>query len=154
MAQPKAYFLTWTTYGTWLPGDERNWVDGKDSGPSVPYKAPNARLREAMMDSMAEDPVRLTPVERRLVADSIAESCRIKGWDLHALAVQSNHVHVVLCAAGTSPDRTMAHLKAYATRSLRACGSGHDKHWTRHGSTRWINTDASLAAAVAYVRNQ
>jgi hypothetical protein len=22
-ADPLAYFLTWTTYGTWLPGDER-----------------------------------------------------------------------------------------------------------------------------------
>jgi len=22
-----AYFITWTTYGTWLPGDERCWVD-------------------------------------------------------------------------------------------------------------------------------
>jgi hypothetical protein len=21
--EPLAYFLTWTTYGTWLPGDER-----------------------------------------------------------------------------------------------------------------------------------
>lgn len=24
---PIAYFLTWVTYGTWLPGDERGWVD-------------------------------------------------------------------------------------------------------------------------------
>ena len=24
---PLAYFLTWPTYGTWLPGDERGWVD-------------------------------------------------------------------------------------------------------------------------------
>jgi hypothetical protein len=22
---PLAYFLIWTTYGTWLPGDERGW---------------------------------------------------------------------------------------------------------------------------------
>jgi hypothetical protein len=27
MADPLAYFLTWTTYGTWLPGDERGWVE-------------------------------------------------------------------------------------------------------------------------------
>ena len=26
---PLAYFLTWTTYGSWLPGDERGWVDGR-----------------------------------------------------------------------------------------------------------------------------
>ena len=22
---PIAYFLTWTSYGTWLPGDDRGW---------------------------------------------------------------------------------------------------------------------------------
>lgn len=26
MPDPLAFFLTWTTYGTWLPGDERGWV--------------------------------------------------------------------------------------------------------------------------------
>jgi hypothetical protein len=26
MNEPLAYYLTWTTYGTWLPGDERGWV--------------------------------------------------------------------------------------------------------------------------------
>ena len=25
LGEPLAYFLTWTTYGTWLPGDERGW---------------------------------------------------------------------------------------------------------------------------------
>jgi hypothetical protein len=24
--EPLAYFLTWTTYGSWLPGDQRGWV--------------------------------------------------------------------------------------------------------------------------------
>ena len=26
MPEPLAFFLTWPTYGTWLPGDERGWV--------------------------------------------------------------------------------------------------------------------------------
>ncbi len=25
--EPLGYFLTWVTYGTWLPGDERGWVE-------------------------------------------------------------------------------------------------------------------------------
>ena len=32
--EPIAYFITWTTYGTWLPGDERGWSrkgDGETS---------------------------------------------------------------------------------------------------------------------------
>ena len=27
MDDPLALFLTWTTYGLWLPGDERGWVE-------------------------------------------------------------------------------------------------------------------------------
>ena len=27
LPEPLAYFLTWPTYGTWLPGDERGWVE-------------------------------------------------------------------------------------------------------------------------------
>src|SRR3990172_10721 len=26
MSEPIAYFLTWTSYGTWLSGDPRGWV--------------------------------------------------------------------------------------------------------------------------------
>ena len=29
LPEPLAYFLTWTTYGTWLPGDDRGWTDSK-----------------------------------------------------------------------------------------------------------------------------
>ena len=25
--EPLAYLLTWTTYGTWLPGDDRGWTE-------------------------------------------------------------------------------------------------------------------------------
>ncbi len=27
MDDPIGYFLTWVTYGTWLPGDARGWVE-------------------------------------------------------------------------------------------------------------------------------
>ena len=27
LPEPLAYFLTWPIYGTWLPGDERGWVE-------------------------------------------------------------------------------------------------------------------------------
>ena len=32
MQPPLAYFLTWTTYGTWLPGDERGWIEAGKLG--------------------------------------------------------------------------------------------------------------------------
>jgi hypothetical protein len=29
---PIGYFLTWVTYGTWLPGDARGWVQLEQRG--------------------------------------------------------------------------------------------------------------------------
>ena len=41
--EPLAYFLTWPTYGTWLPGDERGWVEYRQG-----WQLPDpARKREA-----------------------------------------------------------------------------------------------------------
>ena len=40
--EPLAFFLTWTTYGTWLPGDERGWNrkrEGKTQEPNVKLEA-------------------------------------------------------------------------------------------------------------------
>ena len=35
MSDVLAYFLTWTTYGTWLPGDARGWVNRHPQGDNV-----------------------------------------------------------------------------------------------------------------------
>jgi hypothetical protein len=40
--EPLAYFPTWTTYGAWLPGDERGWVEKPGH-----FRAPDAQRQEA-----------------------------------------------------------------------------------------------------------
>jgi len=49
----------------------------------------------------------------------------------------------------------MSQFKAWTTRRLRGRGivGVGDRVWTEHGSTRWVNSDDSLAAAVDYVEN-
>lgn len=71
-----------------------------------------------------------------------------------AVNARSNHVHVVVdCPTGVSPERAMTEFKAWGTRRLRDSGltAPHAPVWTEHGSTRWINDHASLAAAIDYV---
>ena len=36
MPAPLAYLITWTTYGTWLPGDQRGWVEDGTFGIQAP----------------------------------------------------------------------------------------------------------------------
>ncbi len=88
-----AIFTTWTTYGTWLPGDDRGWFD-----PSVGLGRPDAlQMRQATL-MMTEDAVVLDLIQRQIVDRIIVEHCRIRGWKLHAVNCRSNHVHVLLSA--------------------------------------------------------
>ena len=74
LPEPLAYFLTWPTYGTWLPGDERGWVEYRHG-----WQLPDpARKREAQA-RLTEDACLLDQDQRRLVELTIA-AIRQKWW--------------------------------------------------------------------------
>jgi REP element-mobilizing transposase RayT len=147
-----AYFLTWVTYGTWLPGDERGWVDhGWGQQEPDPIRKREAELR------MAEGACSLDPEQRTLVEQTIADHCRIRGWALHAVNCRSNHVHVVLTAA-VSPAEAREQLKAWSTRRLKErdrqrLQAARKKWWSERGSGRFINDEAGLENVIHYVRD-
>lgn len=145
--RPLAYFLTWTTYGTWLPGDERGWVERGSLGIRTPDEAREAEAAGAM----AESPFRLNPEQRSAVAEIVRRHCEIRGWTLHALAVRSNHVHAVVTADTHTPEHVLRELKSWGTRRLRPLVPGRERFWTYHGSTKWINDPEYLENAVRYV---
>jgi REP element-mobilizing transposase RayT len=168
MPEPLAYFLTWPTYGTWLPGDERGWVlYGRGSQPPDPIRKLEAEAR------MTEDTCILDDEQRRLVEDTIADHCRILGWKLHAVNCRSNHLHVVV-TAHRHPDEVREQFKAWCTRKLKELerarrngpgDHGHaaslarrvseprirEKWWAERGSRRYIGDEESLEAAIRYV---
>jgi len=152
MSDLLAYFLTWTTYGTWLPGDERGWVHHGEGGilPGDPDRVARAEKL------MASAPIRLSDQQRKTVSETIRQSCLAKGWEVHALSVLSNHVHIVVAGCDETPEKAMSFLKAWSSRKLNnvfPAGTGR-RWWTRHGSTRYIKSDVSLNKAIEYVNNQ
>ena len=114
MADPIAYFITWTCYGTWLPGDERGWVDAKQ--PGILSADPARRSKSQIL--MTEDPCVLSQHQRQVVEQTIAKHCEIRSWELRALNVRTNHVHVVVSANATA-ETVMEQLKAWCTRKLK-----------------------------------
>lgn len=56
MSEPLAYFITWTTYGTWLPGDPRGWV--KEG--SVEIEAGDAETHLRNYERLKQSPVVLS----------------------------------------------------------------------------------------------
>ncbi len=147
--EPLGYFLTWTTYGTWLPGDERGWVDGRAH---EMHFAPSFEREEAARKAMTESAVVLTRQQRELVEETIKDHCRIRHWELHTVNVRTAHAHVVV-SLPDGPDKALREFKAWATRRLKN-GDPEKLHWwTEGGSKRWLWTEVDLEQAVIYVRD-
>ena len=143
---PIAYFITWTTYGTWLPGDERGW-NQKRNFDSLP---PDPLAEEAAAAKMKEAVFLLSVEDRRIVHETIVAHCEIRSWQLHAVNVRSNHVHVVVTATNYKPDVVASQFKAWSTRKLKPNYPDRKRFWTECASCRWLNQDRDVADAVEY----
>ena len=165
MPDPLAYFLTWTTYGSWLPGDERGWVKrGKG------YQLADPVVHSAAIRLMKEPACFLEERQQELVEATIRDHCDIRKWQLHAVNARSNHVHVVVTST-REPDDVRDQFKAWCTRKLkeqqratitaRRASEGTDSSnpaivirenwWTEKGSQRYILDEESLEAVIIYV---
>jgi len=146
-----AYFLTWRTYGTWLHGDDRGSVDREHNTHGAPLLRPEPAHLERNRGRMNERPVVLDDEQRREVDAAIRDRCRAAGWEMLALNVRTNHVHVVV-GGSQPPEQVMVSLKAWATRRLRERGlAPPGKTWARHGSTRYVWDEAGLENVCTYV---
>ncbi len=115
---------------------------------------------------MTEDACVLDAEQRRLVEETIAKHCEIRGWKLHEVSCRSNHLHVVV-TADCHPNQVRAQFKAWCTRRLKGLESRRraanrpgnsiapirENWWAERGSRRFINDEAGLEAAICYVRD-
>jgi hypothetical protein len=144
---PLAYFITWTTYGTWLPGDHRGW-NRKDL-PGIQPGNPN--LERAAKRMMSESSFLMNDRHREIVDQTIRRHCEIRKWHLHAVNPRTNHVHVVVTARGYDPKTVREQFQAWCTRKLKEVVSDRKHFWTEGGSGRFVNTEEELERAIQYV---
>src|SRR5690242_5424728 len=99
------WLLTWTTYGSWLPGDRRGSVtDRRRAGgervrrniPGTPSAPPIPNLVRYSRSAMRSPAVRLTPQQAAELLDQLHDTARRCGWTLYAVAIMPNHVHLVV----------------------------------------------------------
>lgn len=88
-----------------------------------------------------------------LVDNIIREHCRIRSWNLAALSVRSNHIHVVIRDPEVKPEPIVKQLKKWGTRKLREHRiiAPRQHAWADHASTIYLYEPGSLAKAVVYV---
>jgi REP element-mobilizing transposase RayT len=103
----------------------------------------------------SEDACLLTREQREIVEGQIAETCAHRDWTLHVVNCRSNHVHVVVSADVSDPDRIRIDLKAWTTRALKEMNGsdGRSNWWAERGGIRHINREDDLEAAIVYVRD-
>jgi len=150
---PLAYFITWTCYGTWLPGDDRGWTQWR-KGEQIPQPF----LADWCQKQMSETPLYLDPPQRSIVEKTVAEHCDVRKWCLHAVNCRTNHCHVVTTANTHSGQQVRDQFKAWCKRRLKELEetrSGNEikprkQWWTRRGSVRLVFDEESLEAAIRY----
>lgn len=160
------WLLTWTTYGTWLPGDDRGFVSNVrlGNGPEVRHNAPgttpDTKMRGLVLDSrerMLGPTIYLDDRQASVVLEQLIETARYRAWELAAVAIMPNHLHVVVGVPGDpEPDTLLRDFKSYASRRLNTAFAKpvSGRWWTQSGSRRKLPDDAAVQAAVAYVRHQ
>jgi len=159
-------FLTWTTYGTWLPGDERGFIGTvrDESGQRItknehgtPSILPNTALRQFSKQQMNGSSVVLNLSQAQRMLAQFFETTGHRGWLLVAVGVMHTHVHVVVGVPGDpAPSKILGDLKSYGSRSLNDGWSKPPSGtwWTESGSKRKFPDERSVEAAVDYIRRQ
>ena len=143
------YLLTFSTYGSYLPGDRRGSTDRH-----IGWRGAEIRLEAHARKIMVEPAFQLSrDQDRQAVRDAIVELCAQKGWWLAALHIRTTHLHMVV-DADVSPERILQACKAHATRRLKSMYEvPKDKYWTRSGDVRRLDAGRALASAIDYVLN-
>jgi REP element-mobilizing transposase RayT len=142
---PLAFFLTWTAYGSWLPGDARGWVDDRGA-----IREPNERLARSARRLLQNPVVVLDGSCRRLVEQVIREHCGFRNWTVHAVNCRTTHVHVVV-SAEQSPEAVLRSLKGRCSRKLSEAKGVTERWWTKGGSVRRLFDTRALETVVVYV---
>jgi len=136
--------LTWTTYGAWLQGDENGYVkDGVTLGANPP-------LANANEEQLCKDPVILTPTQRRIIEDAIYTKAKQIGQKMYAVAVCSDHVHIVADYTTTDIGLIVRYYKMAGQTAMRSQGF-EGRLWTKGFDKRFCFDQQALHARINYV---
>ncbi len=161
------WLLTWTTYGTWLPGDDRGSITAirvNTTGERVHYNLPGtpcvgelSELRDAARDLMKGPPIFLVLEQAKVLLNQFHETANYRSWSLDSVAIMANHIHIVVTVDGDpEPAMLLRDFKSYGSRSLTRRGAKpiNGTWWTTGGSKRKLPDENARRAANEYVKNQ
>lgn len=162
----RIWFLTWTTYGTWLPGDERGFVSNKFEGavtenrnnaPGTQYDLGRPVLKWLSKRNQHGASIWLKTVHAEGLQTQFEETAGFRGWTILAGAVMPNHVHLVVGVSGDPhPGVLLRDFKSYGRRVLNRKFERPENGswWSEHGSKRKVKDQHHLDNVIQYVQDQ
>jgi REP element-mobilizing transposase RayT len=161
------WLLTWTTYGTWLPGDPRGSVASvrtkpgprrEHDQPGTPFEPEMPGLHAASERRMKGPPVLLSAEQAEVLLAQFRQTAEYRQWVLLGVAIMANHVHLVVgLPEQTAAETAVRDLKAYGSRALSTqWGRPESGTWwaAGGGSRRWLRSDSAVRGAIEYLRKQ
>jgi REP element-mobilizing transposase RayT len=158
------WFFTWRTYGSWLPGEE-GFVgfyisaDGRrviDNGFRMPATEAIPKLEAYARGIQSGETVLLNVRHAETILPQLQETSTCRRWSIDAVAVMTNHVHIVFgVPRDPDPSKMLHDWKSYATRALnKRHGRPQVRWWADGGSMRILSDHANRLGAIQYVRDQ
>ena len=139
----KWWLVTWTTYGTWLPGDPRGfqtWRGHVFVPPPKRYAKPgeptynpddHAERYRQSLESLNETPVFLTQPQCVAAMQAIVEELREMPMQPSILAIGRVHSHFLAQFRALEARPAVGRLKAAATQKLHENGLASARVWCR-----------------------
>jgi len=144
MQRVLGYMLTWTAYGSWLQGDKRKYVKNSQ------ILDPNPSLETKNKDNMKYPKVSLNAPQREIIEKAIiAESAELN-QKIYAIAVRSNHIHLVTDCNFISASTAASHYKNAARLAVESNGF-FGRLWTKGFSVRYCFDEDQLNKVIQYV---
>jgi REP element-mobilizing transposase RayT len=144
--------LSWTTFGTWLPGPARGCVDRGAVQIDQPLPKPDEALSANRRRSLRWPAVRLDEAARAAILEDLPRVARLRRFQVHVLVIAADHVHLVIefDDDDRDVDRLIQLIKGALSRKLSVAAGDeparstrdhrlpYHKWWTRQHSFRII----------------
>ena len=123
----------------------------------TPYDGAMAGLERSARKNLKGPPVYLNVDQANVLLGQSQETAQVRGWELEAIAIMRNHIHLVAGAPQEiGGDKLLKDFKAYGSRALNRKWPRPKSGtwWTESGSRRRLPGDRAARAAVRYVIRQ
>lgn len=162
--RPFALVLTWTCYGTWLPGDFRGYVSNtydaklgylpRQNSPGTPYTANDPVTLKRAQEAQKHESYLLDEPSAGIAATALISACTKRNWQLARSALMFNHAHVVVMECPNDGPGVRRILKGNSQAALNDAEGITRRRWTAGGCDRYLNDWPAIGSVNSYVEQQ